>query len=237
MANVLTSAVSMNTQIKRLSLLALATSIAFSVLFLSYPRLASSLSYLPVEAALKRHWEDFPITERQFPVLINFAQKSIQKLDQARYWQGLGWLYYLQAYTLQVNTPAGQQSLGQSQNAFESTLKKSPADPASWLRLAWIHYYLSHDRNSVVKTLKMSIYTGRAEQYLILDRLALSLRFTDDFEEQDLPLIRDQIQLAWRFYQKDLLAFMESGDIDQGALLGLIANTDPELAMEIEGKL
>jgi hypothetical protein len=227
----------LKTKIKRLSLLTLAAGLSIAVLFLSYPRLASSLSYLPVEAALKRHWEDYPITERQFPALINFAQKSIQKLDHARYWQGLGWLYFLQAYTLQVNTSAGQKSLDQSQSAFESTLKKSPADPASWLRLAWIHYYLRHDRDLVVKTLKMSIYTGRAEHYLILDRLALSLRYADSFEAQDLPLIRDQIQLAWRFYPKELLAFMESGEIDRIALLGLIAASNPELAIEIEGDL
>ena len=89
----------------------------------------------------------------------------------------------------------------------------------------------------VSAALSMSFYTGRAERYLILNRLDLALRYADYFDEQDIPLIRDQIQLAWRFFQNDTLKYIESGTFDRNVVLGLITSTHPELAMEIEGKL
>jgi hypothetical protein len=148
----------MNHQSKRLMLLSLATILSISVLAFAYPRFTSSLSYIPVEAALDRHWKDYPIKQSQYPVLIGHANKAIKKLDSARYWQGLGWLYYLQATSVQSSTDADQtrKSLQSAQVAFENFLKRSPANPAAWLRLAWIHALLNHQVDSVVKTLKMS---------------------------------------------------------------------------------
>lgn len=222
---------------KRLSLLALFASLAAAVLLLSYPRFTSSLSYLPVKAALKRNWEDYPIKQNQFPVLIGFAKKAIGRLDLGRYWQGLGWLYYLQINAENIDTEQGKTLLSLSQNAFETSLSRSPADPATWLRLAWIHAWLQHDSSTVSTALKMSIYTGRAERYLILNRLDLALRYADYFDEQDIPLIRGQIQLAWRFFQNDTIKYIQSGTFNKRVVLRLIADTHPELAMEIEEKL
>jgi len=227
----------MSNMLKRLSLLSLFASLATAVLLLSYPRFTSSLSYLPVEAALKRNWEDYPIKQNQFPVLIGFAKKAIGRLDLGRYWQGLGWLYYLQINAENIDTEHGKTLLSLSQNAFEASLYKSPADPATWLRLAWVHAWLQHDSTTVSAALKMSFYTGRAERYLILNRLDLALRYADYFNQQDIPLIRDQIQLAWRFFQKDTLNHMQSGTFDQRVVLSLIEQSHPELAMEIEEKL
>ncbi|MFT5274020.1 MAG: hypothetical protein ACI9J2_000542 [Saprospiraceae bacterium] len=227
----------MTIQVKRLVSLSLAASLAVATLYLSTPRLVSSLSYIPVDAALERHWEDYPIKQTQFPVLIEIAEKAIQKLDLAHYWQGLGWLYSLQVNPLNRDTPEGKKLLSQSQIAFETSLRKSPANPASWLRLAWIHAFLQHDTRFIVKTLKMSFYTGRAEHHLILNRLNLALRYTNYFEEDDLPLIRDQIQLAWRLFQARMLELIISGTFDKTTLLKLLADSHPELAMEMQNKL
>ena len=227
----------MSIQIKRLSFLALVATLATTVLLLSYPRFTSSISFLPVHAALNRHWDDYPIKSEQFPVLIQFANKAIDKLDLARYWQGLGWLFYLQINAENIESGEGQQLLARSLNAFETSLQKSPADPVTWLRVAWLHAWLRHDTKLVLKALNMSIYTGRAERYLIIDRLNLALYYEAYFDKQDLPIIRDQIQLAWRFYPRDMLTYMESGELDKYVLLGLIADTNPGLAKEIEDKL
>ena len=227
----------MKLQSRRTGLLLLAACLASVVLILAYPRFTTHLSYVPVDAALRRHWEDYPIRQSQFPALIEIAQKAIQTLDLAHYRQGLAWLYYLQAYSLKIETPEGISSLSQSQKAFEATLKKAPASSASWLRLAWIHAMLKHDSSVIVNSLKISFYTGRAERYLILNRLDLALQYADYFETEDLPLVRDQIQLAWRFFQADMLKFIQSGTFDKYTLLALITNTHPELATEIQDKL
>ncbi len=227
----------MTRRFKRRLLLCLAAILAVYVLLLSYPRLMSSLHYLPVETALKRNWGDYPIPQRQFPILIEIAKKAINTLDHTRYWRGLGWLYYIQAYELGTDTKQGQMLLGQSQKAFEVSLNKSPADPASWLRLAWVRHLLNDDSEQVIKALKMSFYTGRAERYLMLDRLGLALRVTSQFEQQDISLVRDQVQLSWRFYPEDVLKYMREGALDKRTLLGVIVRTNPELASEIEGQL
>ncbi len=227
----------MTNRFKRLSVLTLVAGLATAVLFLSYPRFTSSLTYLPVEAALNRNWGDYPIRRNQFPVLIGFAKKAIQKLDLGRYWQGLGWLYYLQLNAANINAAERKNLLSLSQEAFERSLEKSPADPATWLRLAWLHAWLSHDASLVVKSLSMSFYTGRAERYIILNRLDLALRYAAYFEEQDLSLIRDQIQLAWRLFKKDTLEFIQAGTFNKHILLGLIRDSHPELVTEIEEML
>jgi hypothetical protein len=226
-------------QSKRLILLSLATILSISVLALAYPRFTSSISYIPVEAALDRHWKDYPIKQSQYPVLIGHANKAIKKLDSARYWQGLGWLYYLQATSVQSSTDADQtrKSLQSAQVAFENFLKRSPANPAAWLRLAWIHALLNHQVDSVVKTLKMSFYTGRAERYLFLNRLDLALRYAKYFNDDDLSLIQDQIQLAWRYFESDVLKLIQSGAFDRQTLLELIVDFNPELSKEIQEKL
>jgi len=227
----------MANRFKRLSLLTLVAGLAGAVLLLSYPRLTSSLTYLPVEAALKRNWGDYPIKKNQFPVLIGFAKKAIGTLDLGRYRQGLGWLYYLQLNAENINAAEGKQLLDLSQQAFERSLEKSPADPATWLRLAWLYAWSGHDTRLVVKSLNMSFYTGRAERYLILNRLDLALRYAAYFEEQDLSLIRDQIQLAWRFLKTDMLELIQAGTFDERILLGLIRDSHPELVVEIEERL
>ncbi len=227
----------MNMRIQRLSLLTLVAFLAIAVLTLSYPRLSSSLRYIPVETALKRNWGDYPIKLDQYPALINITKGAIRKLDAARYWQGLGWLHYLYAMALDPGTPEGFKSLGLSQLAYENFLKKSPVKPAEWLRLAWVHRFLGHDGSKTARALKMSFYTGRAEQYLIFDRLSLALSYETYFEKEDLGLIRDQIQLAWRFNEHKLLELMREGTYDPQILLGLIAETNPELTKEIEEKL
>ena len=227
----------MTRTIKRFILLSLAAALAIAVLILSYPRLASSLGYIPVDAALRRHWQDYPIKQSQFPVLIVIAQKTIEKLDLAHYWQGLGWLYYLQATDFNTETTEGQKSLALSQGAFKNALKKSPASPAIWLRLAWVHELQKHQPDKIVQALGMSLYTGRAQRYLIFNRLALILRYANDFDEEDRALIRDQIQLAWRFDSKGVLQYMRSGGLDTSSLLELIADSNPELNQEIKDKL
>jgi len=227
----------MTRQIKYLILLSLVASFASVTFYLSYPRLISSLSYIPVDAALKRHWEDDPIQQNQFPVLIEIAEKASQRLDLAHYWQGLGWLYFLQVNSLNYNTQEGRKYLSKSQIAFEIALEKSPVNPASWLRLAWVHALLDHDPSAVVKTISMSFYTGRAERHLILNRLDLALRYVNYFNKEDLSLIRDQVQLAWRLFQEPMLELIRSGAFNKTTLIKLMADSHPRLTVELQDNL
>lgn len=227
----------MASQIKRFSLLVLGAVVAIFVLQLSYPRVTSSISYFPVEAALKHHWKDYPIKQSQFPVLIDIANKSILKLDIARYWRGLAWLHYFHAVKLRYKSEQGQQSMMLSLNAFEKAIQKAPADPTVWLRIAWIHMFLGHEGKLVIYALKMSIFTGRVESYLMLNRLDLILRYVSKFEESDLSMIEHQIQIAWRLYPQKMLENLRQGVYKQQTLFDTMQEASPQLVQEIKDKL
>jgi hypothetical protein len=72
---------------------------------------------------------------------------------------------------------------------------------------------------------------------LFLNRLDLALRYAKYFNDDDLSLIQDQIQLAWRYFESDMLKLIQSGAFDRQTLLELIVDFNPELSKEIQEKL
>lgn len=216
----------------KVALLTLVIILSITTLILSYPRLMSSYTYIPVQIALTKHWKGDSIKIQQFPQLIETTKKAIEHQSDVRYWIGLGWLQYLYARKSGFLNQEGKELLNSAQQSFEKAVSKSPASPEVWLRLAWIHSLLKHDNTEVVNTLKMSIYTGRAERYLIKDRLELALEYADYFEKEDKSLLSDQIQLAWRFYKRDMLKFIKDGTYNINTISKLLTN-NPQLKKEI----
>jgi hypothetical protein len=225
------------TAAKRWVLLAVVAVVASITLSLAVPRLVSSISYLPVKSALARHWRDFPITEAQFPGLIAIANRSIEQHNEARYWQGLGWLHFLHAFSQGAGTSEGVASLQNAQIAFENFVMRSPASPSEWLRLAWIHWLLGGEQGRVVDHLKMSIYTGRAERHLMPSRTELALRVADQFLQDDLSMLRDQLRLTWRIHSRELIRIVRNDLHYRDTLVELLGDDDPKLLTEIEERL
>ena len=118
---------------RRLVLVLLVAAVAVALLSLAWPRLRSSLAYLPVETALKKHWHGEAIRPARYAELIASAEHSIAVHDQVRYREGLSWLYYLQALDLGAYTPEGQAALGEARRATVAVLERAPAKPAYWL--------------------------------------------------------------------------------------------------------
>jgi len=100
-----------------------------------------------------------------------------------------------------------------------------------------VYRFLGRRDRDIVNALNMSVYTGRAEQYLVFDRLDLALNYTSVFGNDERALIRDQIQLAWRINPARLLKRTRDGVFSQSTLLGLISDSNPELAEEIKAQL
>ncbi len=221
---------------KQWRLLILVSSLAIIVISLAYPRLVSSMYYLPVETALQGHWSGLPIRPNQYAALIEKSEQAISVLDDARYRRGLGWLYYLQALDFHPGSPQGQASLAHARNAFETSLAQAPANPAIWLSLAWSYAYLGLDDTKVVQALAMSLQTGRAERYLLLNRLDLALRYAAHLQTENLALLHDQVELAWQLYQHELLKKMSGSETHWHNLPDLIQTSNPELAQEIRDK-
>ncbi len=218
----------------RYFLLLLATTLGLALLLLSTPRLRASLAFLPVETALQNHWDLRPISRDRFPALIDAAQKSIALHGDSQYFHGLGWMHYLHAIALGFDTAEARESLGYAQHAFEARLKSSPVEPAEWLRLGWTHLLLRHPASNVMDCWKASVFTGRAEHYLLLDRLKLGLHYTDYFDDDGLNLLRDQIQLSWKYSKPEMIQYFSSRPFDVKLIRGLLFERAPELLAEME---
>ncbi len=218
----------------RYSLLLFAAMLGIALLLLSTPRLRASLAFLPVETALRNHWDLRPISRERFPALIDAAEKSIAIHEDSQYFHGLGWMHYLHAIALGFDTAEAGESLGYAQQAFEARLRSSPVEPAEWLRLGWIHLLLRHPAGDIMDCWKMSVFTGRAEHYLLLDRLKLGLHYTDYFDDDGLNLLRDQILLGWRYKKPEMTHYFSSRPFAVKKIRGLLFERAPELLAEME---
>jgi len=218
----------------RLSLVALAALLGATLLTLSYPRLRADIEYLPVATALRNHWNFQAIRHERFPNLIAQATTSTKWLGAERYWHGLAWLHYLHADSLEFNTELARASLAQSEQAFSSLLKVSPVEPAEWLRLGWVKVLLGRPAQEIISVWEMSVHTGSAEHYLLLDRLQLALPYADLLDEYGLALLRDQILLTWKYRTQDMLQALSVGSIDLPTIKKIIHHQTPEIFSAME---
>ena len=226
-----------NRPIYQFLLLLLTAVTAVYLLSLSWPRLRSSLAYVPVEAAIKNHWNSKPITTDRFVTLIESANRSLEILNDARYLQGLSLLYYLQyQYLVKSGAPDQDQidALQRSLHATETTLARAPAKPGLWLRLARIRAWSGQTAQRVMDSLRMSIRVGRVEPRLLLGRVSLGVKILDRSDRNGETLVRDQIRLAWRLKQRDFIAALNAGSIKIGAIRGLLKNSDSEILEQME---
>ncbi len=221
----------------RISLLLLTALLGIALLTLSFPRLRASIVFLPVETALRNHWGIRPISQDRFPSLIDAARSSLEIHETDQYWQGLGWMQYLYGISLGYDTEQAKGSFLLARQAFETELKSSPAQPAEWLRLGWIYALLRYPSQEVIEAWNMSVYTGRVEHHLLLNRLELGLRYADFFDEDDLALLRDQLLLAWQYKRREMKKAIASGTVNLKTIRGLIYRDRPEILEEMEEAL
>jgi hypothetical protein len=219
---------------RRCFLVFLAALLGSTLLTLSFPRLRASLAFLPAETALRNNQQIRPITRDRFPGLIQAANNSIRIHDDSRYQHGLAWLHYLDAALSGYGTNEAKASLVQAQQAFEARLQSSPAEPADWLRLGWVHLLLNHPASQIIDAWKMSVYSGRAEHYLLSDRLELGFRLADSFGEDDLSLLRDQTLLTWKYRKQDMRKKIQQQSFQLTTFQNLLSRQDPETLAEIE---
>ena len=220
--------------IRRYFLLFFTAILGILLLTHSCTRLRAGMTYLPVETALRNHWNIRSIDHTRFPGLIEAAEKSITTHKDSRYWHGLAWMNYLYGVSLGYHTNEAKESFTQAQKAFEARLQSSPSEPADWLRLGWVHVLLGHPAVQVIDAWKMSVYTGRAEHYLLLDRLEQGLRYADDFKDDDRDLLCDQLLLSWKYQKNKMRKKIRDQTFALHTIRGLLFERAPEIVAEIE---
>jgi hypothetical protein len=194
----------------------------------------ASIRFLPVEHALARYYRTLDIPTDRLPVLIGFAEAAAAIQDHARFREGLSLLHYLRA--LDHYTPALER-IGEYRAAERQAvagLHRNPAQPAAWLRVASIRWILRDPHEAVIAPWKMSIFTGRMDSRLILQRVDIGLAWRLEMDAEGVSMLRDQLLLAWRMQPGSLMQLLHRRDRDLRATAALIGATDPTALAEME---
>jgi hypothetical protein len=221
----------------RFTLLALTVLLAIATLLLSWPRFLASYRYLPVEIAIERYFTTREIPSDRLDVLIKFANQAIAHQDNYQYHNGLSMLQLLRA--LDFGTPATER-LGAYRAAEQealSSIKKAPAQPAAWLRVANIRWILHDEPADILAPWKMSIFTGRTDYTLIAQRIDLGLAYREFMDEEAVSMFRDQLLLGWRMQPGSIIQILAGRDRTLTVTKALIQNTDPVALEEMEAWL
>jgi len=226
-----------NDRIARRGLGLLALLVAAALLSLAWPRLKASYHYLPVDTAIGKYFESRQIPSAQLRGLIAQARRSIELHDHYRYWEGLSLLHYLRA--LDEATPYWEKrpELRRSLRAIEETVRRAPAIPRVWLRMARVQAWLKAPEQFVLTPLRMSILTGRVEPSLLIPRLELGYRYLQGLDAETAALLRDQTVLAWRVNQRGVVKAVREGRLEFAGLATLLSGGNADILAEMEAQL
>ncbi len=207
------------------------------LLTLSWPRLRAGVRYLPVDTAISKYRADRNINVKQLDGLIERARDSIALHDNYRYWEGLSELQMLSSQDMTRPLWRRRQALEQSVSAAEEMVKRAPANPRTWLRIARASAFLAYPEQQITAALKMSILTGRVEPTLMLARLELGLRYLPGLDEEAALLLRDQVVLTWVLHQRQMLQSIENGSLDFDLLRVVLSGGNQDIISAMEAHL
>jgi hypothetical protein len=211
--------------------------LALATLSLAWPRMKASYRFLPVELAIERYYELREIPSRRMLTLIGFARQAIDRHDHYRYHDGLSFLYYLRG--IDIHTPALERrpAYRASEAAAIETVKRAPAQPEAWLRIATIRAVLRDEPEDVLEPWKMSIFTGRTHSTLMVPRVELGLPYLDEMDDESRGMLRDQLLLAWALKPGELIRVLKRRDSNLGLTRELIGPAEEAVLAEMERRV
>lgn len=215
----------------------LAGLLAVTVLALAWPRFQAAFRYLPVERAIDRYYSEREIPSDRLAVLVEFAREAIDRHDHHRYRDGLSQLHYLRG--LDPYTPALERrpAYEEAESEAVKSLRRAPAQPETWMRLAMIRWILHDEPANIVGPWKMSIFTGRTHSALYAQRVDLGLAHRALLDAEAVAMLRDQLQLAWKIHPGTLIQVLARRDRDLNVTRGLLQFNDPAALAEMEAWL
>lgn len=200
------------------------------------PRLQASLHYLPVDTAINRYFDSGELPSAQLPALARRAEEAIARYPHYRYYDGLSFIEYLRAIDLAGKPWLQRPALNRSVTAGLEALRRAPAKPRTWLRVARARAALDQGEGQVASALKMSILTGRVEPTLLLPRLELGYAYLEQLDAETVNLLRDQTLLAWRVDERAFRRSLEAGRLDLSRVKSVIGNNEDAIVREMEGR-
>jgi hypothetical protein len=208
-----------------------------AVMALAWPRLQATLRFLPVDAAIEAYWKRGELPPEQLQPLLQRSRESIALHPHHRYWDGLSFLYFLEGIDNKNTLSARRLAHEASIEAATESLKRAPAQPRAWLRIARSRSWLFFPPEQVISAFKMAIYTGRVEPTHLLVRLGLGYHYLPLLDEEGRELLRDQTLLAWRLRQREMILILKRGVLDFSLLRTTLSPSHDDVILEMEEAL
>ncbi|MEM1411525.1 MAG: hypothetical protein AAGH19_04130 [Pseudomonadota bacterium] len=207
--------------------------LALGLLTLALPRVQASLIYLPVDTAISRYFRERTVPSAQLDALRAQARAAIERHPHYRYYEGLSLLNYLQAIDLVEKPWLQRPALVRAERAGLETVRRAPARPGTWLRIARARAALGRPPETVAEPLEMSILAGRVEPSLLLPRLELGYAHVDYFDAETRSLLRDQTLLAWRTQERAFRRALNADRLDLSRIESVLGSQNTTILREM----
>jgi hypothetical protein len=220
--------------LSRYTLVLIIGAVVFLLLSLSYSRLRASLRFLPVDTAISKYWETREPNMEQLDALIERANEAIALHDHHRHFEGLSELQILSGQDMARPYWQRRQLLEQAVLSALEVVKRAPAKPRAWLRIARTRAFLGYPFEEIIPAWKMSILTGRVEPTLMLARLELGFLYFGGLDDEAVALLRDQVLLTWAVNRKQVLKSLENGSLDIELMREIFSGHHQDIIAEME---
>ncbi len=220
----------------RMSLALAVMLFAGAVSYAAAPRVQAGVHYLPVDTAIKRYFDSGELSGAQLPALAQRAREAIELHPHYRYYDGLSFISYLQALDAADRPWLQRPALHRAMTAGLEAVRRAPAEPRTWLRIARTRAALEQPPADVASALKMSILTGRVEPTLLLPRLELGYAYLGVLDEETIALLRDQTVLGWRVTPRAFRRALDDGRLDAAQVRAVLGEGNEAILRDMEAR-
>lgn len=137
---------------------------------------------------------------KELQILLNNHQKAKNVINSGEVNNDIALAWYLTAKKEGITTEQGKEFLQQAETSQIESLKKSPANPYGWLRLAKIQLFLKKPDEETANSLYMSAITAPYDYNIINYRLKLAMVVWEGFDDDEKSYMKSQIKINWEAY-------------------------------------
>jgi len=161
---------------------------------LAAPMLMESLVLLPGNAALTMLMSNKPVRPESLDILARSSEMALSVRESGKSWSQLALALAHKAGSCEPGSSEQTDELERARKAQINGLRLQPANPHSWLRLAYINLRLG-DMEKAAAALYMSYVTGPYEIYLAEYRLTISATMWNYLDERTTMAVFDEVRL------------------------------------------
>ncbi len=186
--------------------------IGVSLLWLGTPRVIASVLKAPAFMTLLSAHHGKPQPLERLEKAAGYLKTAAQWEDSGRVRTDLGFLLLLQATQVDPEDPRRSALARQTAEALREGLVRAPAQPHSWLRLAYARVIETGPSPEIAALLAHSVEAGPFVGEITISRLELLLRTWGDLSPDLRSYTGKQVRYAWKNDHRGLIKAAKRSD-------------------------